>query len=100
MIPTVNQIFLAPIWDDLTARARAGHLNEAHLHNLFLVELAQQATTNDVEFPLPPTLEWVFRFPDEFVRINVAHAKFLRRHCETTRCQVHMRERLLRSPAW
>lgn len=96
--PKMVTMNLKPVWESLTQRARAGRLNEAHLQNALLDDLAHQRLTRTETLRLPPTLEWVFRFPEEFAVIKMAHAAYLRRQYETGRFQLVVRQRLIASP--
>ena len=89
---------LRPVWESLTQRARAGRLNETHLQRALIDDIAHHRLTRTKTLRLPPTLEWVFRFPEEFALINMAHGAYLRRQCTTGRYQTVVRQRLLASP--
>jgi hypothetical protein len=90
---------LRPVWAALTARAHAGRLNEAQLDRALLDDLTHHRLTHSETLRLPPTLEWVCRFPEEFHVVKMNHARYLRRQCVAGRYQAVVRERLLRSPA-
>lgn len=91
-------IDLQPVWKSLSAFARAGRLNEAHLNHALLDDITHQRLTQTETLRLPPTLEWVFRFPEEFGVIKMDHAAYLRRQCTTGRFQLVVRQRLIASP--
>lgn len=85
------------MWEALSARAQAGRLNEAHLQRALLDDLTHNRLMQTETLRLPPTLHWVFHFPEDFAVINMAHANFLRRQCTTGRFQLVVRQRLLGS---
>ncbi len=87
-----------PVWASLSARARTARLNEAHLNNALLQDLTHNTIVRSQTLQLPPTLEWVFRFPEDFAAIKMAHATYLRRQCTTGRFQAVVRQRLLAAP--
>gem|GEM_PF-2216059 len=88
---------MIPVWDSLTLRARAGRLNEAHLQRALTDDHLHHRLARTETLRLPPTLEWVFRFPEEFAVINMAHGAYLKRQCTMGRYQAVVRERLVRS---
>lgn len=91
-------IDLRPVWKSLTQRAITGRLNEAHLNKALLQDLTHNTIVRSETLRLPPTLEWVFRFPEDFATIKMAHAAYLRRQCTTGRFQLVVRQRLLAAP--